>query len=97
MQLAPRGQMADFEQMAVSEFDDFHSPPEELIRRSAAAWERAGPILEEERKRAIRSADTAASIRWFDTIFRHLGPDRRESSGLLEQQRLFAKVRRNQV
>jgi hypothetical protein len=83
--------------MAGSEPDDFHARHEELIRRSAAAWERARPVLEEERKRTIRSADTAESIRWFDTIFRQLGPDRRESSGLLEQQRLFAKVRKKQT
>ena len=69
---------------------------EQRIRNTIAAWDRARPVIEEQKRREIRSASTPESVRWFDSIFRKLGPDNRTSSGLLEQQRWFKEVRRRQ-
>lgn len=63
----------------------------------ARLWAANGPLLEELRDREIRQADTAAAIRMFDMAFRialrELPP--RDSSGLVEWQRLVGRYRRH--
>jgi hypothetical protein len=61
-----------------------------------AAWRRAGPVLDAVRAREIRDADTARFILettdLFDAVIARSTP--RESSGLVEQQRLFSQLAR---
>ena len=67
----------------------------ELMRRWVETWQRAGPELEEIRRREIEVMDTRNAIRQlFDstTLLRDLPP--RTTSGLVEQQAWFAKLRR---
>lgn len=64
-----------------------------LAQRWVDTWKRAGPVLEAVRADEIRSADTVASMEVLDGMFTHavqtLPP--RESSGLIEQQRIFRR------
>ncbi len=65
------------------------------LRERVEQWRRAEPVLRGQRVRDIRNADTQASVAWFDGVFRSLGPaTARRDHGLVEQQRLFAKLRR---
>jgi hypothetical protein len=68
----------------------------ESIRRWVAGWQRAGPILERLRNEAIRLSNSAMSIEQlsdaFESALRHCPP--KATSGLVEQQRLFARWRR---
>lgn len=61
------------------------SEKSEQARRYVAIWAENGPLLEQLRDEEIRRADTAASIRLFETAFRialrELPP--REDSGLV--------------
>jgi hypothetical protein len=67
------------------------------LRERVAAWERAAPVLQEVRDADIRAADTASAIGSMTLLFRDAvksfppGP----TSGLVEQQRWFAKLRRS--
>ena len=67
----------------------------ENIRRWLAGWQTAGPILERLRVEAIRNSDTAAAIEQlsdaFESALRHYLPP--ATSGLVEQQRIFARLR----
>lgn len=67
-----------------------------LVRQWLEAWRRAGPELERMRRQSIREADTAAAIPAFDGAFeaavRDLPPQ--PTSGLVEQQRRFARARK---
>jgi hypothetical protein len=60
-----------------------------------AAWRRAGPALERIRREELRRLDHRTVIASFDDAFlainRHPRPD--TTSGLVEQQRLFARLR----
>lgn len=69
-------------------------PQTAAIRRRIEQWRRAAPVLQAQREQDIRNADTQAAIAWFDGISRTLAPDTtRRDRGLVEQQRLFAKLR----
>ena len=68
----------------------------EAMERWVAAWKEAGPRLEADRSEQIRRADTLQSLavleRAFNYAVRELPP--RPSSGLVEMQGWFAKLRR---
>ncbi|MCC5807985.1 MAG: hypothetical protein JJU00_16785 [Opitutales bacterium] len=79
--------------MSSHPFND--DPGAAALRERIEQWRRAEPVLRGQRERDIRNADTQASVAWFDGVFRALGPDTsRRDLGLVEQQRLFAKLRR---
>ena len=63
------------------------------LRRWVTGWQSAGPVLERLRVEAIRHSDTTAVIELlsdaFESALRHCPP--RATSGLVEQQRLFAR------
>jgi len=56
-------------------------------------WQKAGPVLEELRRREIRHADTARAILQLDDAFQSALRERPPgpTSGLVEQQRWFAR------
>jgi len=64
------------------------------IRRWLDRWQTVGPVLERLRVEAIRNSDTAAAIEQlsdaFESALRHYPPA--ATSGLVEQQRLFARL-----
>lgn len=67
----------------------------ELMRRWVETWKRAGPELEAIRQREIREADNVqvvAMLRGVMNVATQLPP--RPSSGLVEMQRLLAKLGR---
>ena len=68
----------------------------ESVRRWLAGWQEAGPVLEKLRNDSIRNSDTALAIEQlsdaFESALRHYKPD--NTSGLVEQQRLFARCRK---
>lgn len=67
----------------------------EAIRQWVETWKRAAPELEAIRHREIRDADNLKVLESLESAFNHavhsLPP--RESSGMVEMQRLFAKLR----
>ena len=67
----------------------------ETIRKWADIWENAAPELEAIRHREIREAETHATLALLEGAFNHaarsLPP--RSSSGMVEMQRWFAKLR----
>ena len=66
----------------------------ELMRRWVETWRRAGPQLDEIRRHEIGMIDTREAIRQLfgsATAYRALPP--RTTSGLVEQQAWFAKLR----
>ncbi|MCX7721641.1 MAG: hypothetical protein N2379_01090 [Verrucomicrobiae bacterium] len=66
------------------------------IRAWIKNWQEVGPVLEQIRAEEIRAADTVKAMEALDDMFTHavktLPP--RESSGLIEQQAIFARARR---
>ncbi|HLK22648.1 MAG TPA: hypothetical protein VKT81_27065 [Bryobacteraceae bacterium] len=72
--------------------DDEH----ELTRRWVETWKEAGPQLEAIRRREIREADNLQVLALLESAFNYalhsLPP--RESSGMVEMQAWFAKLRR---
>jgi hypothetical protein len=68
---------------------------EKRVRQWVRNWEAAAPVLEQLRNEAIRNSDTAAAIEQlsdaFESARRHWTPP--PTSGLVEQQRLFARLR----
>lgn len=78
---------------------DHHSPPPPRqfgdARRWVETWRRAGAALEQVRRRELRALDVTAAIALLTGPADYTQPPRcpRESSGLVEQQRWFAKVR----
>jgi hypothetical protein len=68
---------------------------EQRVRQWIRNWEEAAPMLERLRNEAIRNTDTAAAIEQlsdaFESARRHWTPP--TTSGLVEQQRLFARLR----
>jgi hypothetical protein len=68
---------------------------EENIRRWVAGWQKASVVLERLRAEAIRNSNTAAAIEQlsdaFDSALLHCPPQ--ATSGLVEQQRVFARLR----
>ncbi len=75
--------------MAMDEFE------EQRVRQWLRNWEAVAPVLEELRAEAIRNSDTAAAIEQlsdaFESARRHYPPA--TTSGLVEQQRLFSRLR----
>ena len=67
-----------------------------LTLRWIAGWKQASVVLEEVREQEIRSAETVASMEILDGAFTHavLSMPARESSGLIEQQKIFSRARR---
>jgi hypothetical protein len=67
----------------------------ELLRRWVETWRRAGQELDEIRRREIEATDTAEAIRQiFGDAVPRQEASRRITSGLVEQQAWFAKLRR---
>ena len=68
---------------------------EQRVRQWIRNWEEAAPVLERLRDEAIRSTDTAKAIEQlsdaFESARRHWKPP--ATSGLVEQQRWFARLR----
>jgi len=68
---------------------------EQHTRRWVGNWEAPGPVLERLRAEAIRRSNTAAAIEQlsdaFESARRHCPTP--TTSGLVEQQRLFARLR----
>ena len=80
-------------------------PAEPYARDIAAArafvqrWAEAGPALEEQRCRELQQLDDETASRMTLDLFRLWRPREHDSfgAGLIEQQRLFAKLRRFEV
>jgi len=67
---------------------------QEQIRRWVAIWKQAGPELEAIRLREIQEADNLKVLESLESSFNYavrLPP--RPSSGMVEMQRYFAKIR----
>ena len=68
---------------------------DEQMRQWVRGWQAVGPVLDHLRTEAIRQANTAESIELlsdaFDSAMLHCTPSL--TSGLVEQQRLFARWR----
>jgi hypothetical protein len=78
-------------------YNEFMNKTEsESVRRWLAGWQRAAPVLEQLRTEAIRRSNSAMAIEQlsdaFESALRHCPPT--ATSGLVEQQRLFARWRR---
>lgn len=67
----------------------------EALRAYVARWERAAPLLQQVRDADIRAADTAQSMRIFSGSATWAVTHRpaAATSGLVEQQRWFMKLR----
>jgi len=69
---------------------------DELTRRWVETWKTAGPQLERLRAEEIRNTDTAQAIEQLDDAYEsarlHWTPP--TTSGLVEQQRWFARLRK---
>jgi len=65
-----------------------------MIRESVAAWGRAGPALERERREQIRRTETARGIAAFAGLVHAAlrAVPARQTSGLVEQQGWFLRV-----
>lgn len=65
------------------------------IQERIAAWERAGPVMQASRDEAIRKTDTPSAIAALNDAYecavRDMSP--RKTSGLIEQQAWFARLR----
>lgn len=72
-----------------------NKPSNDHMRAWVAAWKKAGPDLHRIRLEEIRSADTRAAIESLDAAFRsallHYPP--MPNSGLVEQQKLFQRLK----
>lgn len=67
----------------------------ERIRRWVENWKLAGPELEAIRRREVRDADNVKVLALLEDMFNHaLTQPPRPSSGMVEMQDLFAKLRR---
>ena len=68
----------------------------EMMRRSVEAWREAGPQLDAIRRREIREADNLQVLAVLEGACNHAlrTMPARESSGLVEMQKWFAKLRR---
>jgi len=68
---------------------------QEQLRAWSEAWKSAGPELEKIRRQGIRCADTRSAIESLDAAFKsamlHFSPE--PYSGLVDQQRLFQRLR----
>lgn len=69
---------------------------QEAIRQWVKTWQAAGPELEAIRRREIRDSDNLVTLALLEPAFNHAVRSRppRQSSGILEMQRWFAKLRK---
>lgn len=67
-----------------------------LIERWVATWEEVGPELDALRRREIQQADSLKVLAILEGAFNHAVRTLplRKSSGMVEMQRYFAKLRR---
>ena len=66
------------------------------IRRWVETWKRAGPELEAIRQQEVRDADNLKVIGLLEGAFNQaLTLPMRETSGMVEMQRYFSKLRRS--
>ena len=68
----------------------------ENILKWINCWKEAGPVLEQERRERIRNTDTALAVNALNDAFESAiahHPSRKHS-GLVEQQRLFSRLRK---
>ena len=68
----------------------------EVVARWVQHWKEAGPELDAIRREEIRSADKSEVLAQLESAFNHAvrTMPMRETSGMVEMQRLFAKVKR---
>lgn len=68
----------------------------EMMRRWVRTWKEAGPLLEEIRRREVREADNLKVLAMLEGAFNHAlrAQPPRTSSGIVEMQKYFAKLRR---
>lgn len=68
---------------------------QEKMKLWVEAWERAAPVLEEERRRMIRDTDVQKGIQSFAGMIQYYLKQNgcRSTSGLVEQQKLFQRLR----
>lgn len=68
---------------------------EDGAKTLVAAWQRAHDVLEAERRSKLRQLSERDSAQCFARLLRLSTPyPLRESSGLVEQQRIFARLRK---
>lgn len=71
-------------------------PVDPDIRRWVETWKRAGPELEAIRREEVRNANNIEALDALEGLFNHatrtMPP--RETSGMVEMQKYFAKLRR---
>lgn len=74
---------------------DHHKIPASDAQRWVNTWIRAGAVLEKVRQNDVKLADTASAMRSFTGSVLHAVRTRppAQTSGLVEQQRLFRKFR----
>ena len=67
-----------------------------MIRRWVQTWKEAGPELEAIRRREIREPDNLQALASMESAFNHAARTMppRPSSGMVEMQEWFAKLRR---
>ena len=66
-----------------------------LLKEHVERWRRVGPLLERQREEDVRRSDTVVAVSsfgrlWLDAV---LAWPPNSTSGLVEQQRLFGKLR----
>jgi len=67
----------------------------EQLRRWVENWKETGPLLEAIRREEVKAADNVRSLALLESAFNHaLSLPARESSGLVEMQAQFLKLRR---
>ena len=73
-------------------------PENDALHRFVATWQRASPLLQQVRDADIRAADTAQAMRIFSGSATWAVTHRPAvaTSGLVEQQRWFMKLRNGQ-
>jgi hypothetical protein len=67
----------------------------EGLREYVERWQRTGPLLDEQREEDVRRSDTASNVASFGRLWNEairVWPPQ-PYSGLVEQQRLFMKLR----
>jgi len=90
--MAPLVSRGSFRYYFIMTAEELHA----RMKAYAMGWKEVGEYLEAERRERVRRADTAASLellrRAFDSAVRLHPPS--PSSGLVEQQAIFARARR---
>jgi hypothetical protein len=73
-----------------------HSSEDALTDRWVATWRQAGPALDEQRRTELRGLSTPRALAQLAAAFEHARRHApvRDSSGLVEQQQVFARLAR---